>query len=78
LVKFLDDDGNEIKIVGGNQSVSITFQIGCIITVRDGQQVVLVRFWQESARNIKNARLYRGLPRVAELFEARSPKMQVC
>ena len=39
LVKFLGDDGNEIKVVGSNQPVSITFQIGCIITVRDGQQV---------------------------------------
>jgi DNA-directed RNA polymerase subunit beta' len=75
LVKFLDDDGNEIKIVGSNQSVSITFQIGCIITVRDGQQVsvgeVLARIPQETS---KTRDITGGLPRVAELFEARSPK----
>ena len=75
LVKFLDDDGNEIKIVGGNQSVGITFQIGCIITVRDGQQVsvgeVLARIPQETS---KTRDITGGLPRVAELFEARSPK----
>jgi DNA-directed RNA polymerase subunit beta' len=75
LVKFLDDDGNEIKVVGGNQAVSITFQIGCIITVRDGQQVsvgeVLARIPQETS---KTRDITGGLPRVAELFEARSPK----
>jgi DNA-directed RNA polymerase subunit beta' len=75
LVKFLDDDGNEIKMVGSNQSVSITFQIGCIITVRDGQQVsvgeVLARIPQETS---KTRDITGGLPRVAELFEARSPK----
>ncbi len=75
LVKFLDDEGNEIKIVGSNQFVSITFQIGCIITVRDGQQVtvgeVLARIPQETS---KTRDITGGLPRVAELFEARSPK----
>ena len=75
LVKFLDDDGNEIKMVGSNQPVSITFQIGSIITVRDGQQVsvgeVLARIPQETS---KTRDITGGLPRVAELFEARSPK----
>ena len=75
LVKFLDDEGNEIKIVGSNQPVSITFQIGCIITVRDGQQVsvgeVLAKIPQETS---KTRDITGGLPRVAELFEARSPK----
>jgi len=75
LVKFLGDDGNEIKVVGSNQPVSITFQIGCIITVRDGQQVsvgeVLARIPQETS---KTRDITGGLPRVAELFEARSPK----
>jgi len=75
LVKFLDEDDNEIKIAGSIQSVSITFQIGCIITVRDGQQVsvgeVLARIPQETS---KTRDITGGLPRVAELFEARSPK----
>jgi DNA-directed RNA polymerase subunit beta' len=55
--------------------VSITFQVGCIITVKDGQTVsvgdVLARIPQESA---KTRDITGGLPRVAELFEARSPK----
>ncbi|MDR4650807.1 MAG: DNA-directed RNA polymerase subunit beta' [Nitrosomonas sp.] len=75
LVKFMDDDGQEIKIAGSNQSVSITFQIGSIITVRDGQQVsvgeVLARIPQETS---KTRDITGGLPRVAELFEARAPK----
>ncbi len=75
LVKFLDDEGNEVKIAGNDLPVSITFQIGSIITVRDGQQVsvgeVLARIPQETS---KTRDITGGLPRVAELFEARSPK----
>ncbi|MEI8385165.1 MAG: DNA-directed RNA polymerase subunit beta' [Nitrosomonadaceae bacterium] len=75
LVKLLDEQDNEVKIAAGNLSVSITFQVGCIITVRDGQQVnvgeVLARIPQESS---KTRDITGGLPRVAELFEARSPK----
>ncbi len=74
-VKLLDESGNEIKMAGSDQSVNITFQIGCIITVRDGQDVgvgeVLARIPQETS---KTRDITGGLPRVAELFEARSPK----
>jgi DNA-directed RNA polymerase subunit beta' len=49
--------------------------VGALITVRDGQQVsvgeVLARIPQESQ---KTRDITGGLPRVAELFEARSPK----
>ena len=75
LVKLLDDNGNEVKLAGSDASVSITFQVGAIITVRDGQEVgkgeVLARIPQESS---KTRDITGGLPRVAELFEARSPK----
>jgi DNA-directed RNA polymerase subunit beta' len=74
-VKLLDDNGSEIKIAGSDQPVNITFQIGSIITVRDDQQVgvgeVLARIPQETS---KTRDITGGLPRVAELFEARSPK----
>jgi DNA-directed RNA polymerase subunit beta' len=74
-VKLLDDSGTEIKMAGSDQSVNITFQIGSIITVRDGQDVgvgeVLARIPQETS---KTRDITGGLPRVAELFEARSPK----
>ncbi len=74
-VKLLDGQGSEIKMAGSDQSVNITFQIGSIITVRDGQDVgvgeVLARIPQETS---KTRDITGGLPRVAELFEARSPK----
>jgi len=75
LVKLFDEMGNEVKLTGSDAAVSITFQVGAIITVRDGQEVgkgeVLARIPQEST---KTRDITGGLPRVAELFEARSPK----
>jgi DNA-directed RNA polymerase subunit beta' len=74
-VKLLTDTGEEVKIAGTDHAVAITFQVGSIIAVRDGQQVsvgdVLARMPQESA---KTRDITGGLPRVAELFEARAPK----
>ena len=74
-VKLLDGHGKEVKLAGTDQLVNITFQIGAIITVKNGQQVsvgeVLARIPQESS---KTRDITGGLPRVAELFEARSPK----
>jgi DNA-directed RNA polymerase subunit beta' len=75
LVRLLDDAGREVKITGTDTPISVTFQTGCIITVEDGQHVsvgeVLARIPQESS---KTRDITGGLPRVAELFEARSPK----
>ncbi|MDR2207617.1 MAG: DNA-directed RNA polymerase subunit beta' [Azoarcus sp.] len=74
-VKLIDDKGNEVKIAGSDHVVTITFQPGVLITVQDGQTVsigdVLARIPQESA---KTRDITGGLPRVAELFEARAPK----
>ncbi|MEN9559378.1 MAG: DNA-directed polymerase subunit beta [Pseudomonadota bacterium] len=74
-VKLLDADGNEIMMNGLTTPVTITFQIGCIIQVKEGQDVavgeVLARIPQETS---KTRDITGGLPRVAELFEARSPK----
>jgi DNA-directed RNA polymerase subunit beta' len=74
-VKLLTEGGEEVRIAGTEHAVSITFQVGSLITVKDGQQVsvgdVLARIPQESA---KTRDITGGLPRVAELFEARAPK----
>jgi DNA-directed RNA polymerase subunit beta' len=74
-VKLLDEKGEEVRIVGTDHAVAITFQVGSLITVKDGQQVsvgdVLAKIPQESA---KTRDITGGLPRVAELFEARAPK----
>ncbi|AZG13140.1 MULTISPECIES: DNA-directed RNA polymerase subunit beta' [Cupriavidus] len=74
-VKLLDANNQEVKIPGTDHSVTIGFQVGALITVKDGQQVhvgeVLARIPTESQ---KTRDITGGLPRVAELFEARSPK----
>ena len=74
-VKLFDESGEEVKIPGTEHAVAITFQVGSLITVKDGQAInvgdVLARIPQESA---KTRDITGGLPRVAELFEARAPK----
>lgn len=74
-VKLIDANGHEVKIPGTDHSVTIGFQVGALIQVRDGQDVgpgeVLARIPVEGQ---KTRDITGGLPRVAELFEARSPK----
>src|SRR5690606_26446280 len=74
-IKLLNEAGEEVKIAGTEHPVNISFPVGALITVRDGQQVsvgeILARIPQESQ---KTRDITGGLPRVAELFEARSPK----
>ena len=74
-VKLIDADGKEVKIPGTDHSVTIGFQVGALIQVRDGQDVgpgeVLARIPVEGQ---KTRDITGGLPRVAELFEARTPK----
>jgi len=74
-VKLIDSTGNEVKIPGTDHSVTIGFPVGALIQVRDGQDVgpgeVLARIPIEGQ---KTRDITGGLPRVAELFEARTPK----
>ncbi len=74
-VKLIDVNGQEVKIPGTDHSVTIGFPVGSLVQVRDGQDVgpgeVLARIPIEGQ---KTRDITGGLPRVAELFEARSPK----
>ena len=74
-IKLLDEQGDEVKLQGSQNPVNYTFQPKYIITVDDNQEVkvgdVLARIPLESS---KTRDITGGLPRVAELFEARSPK----
>ncbi|MES2248625.1 MAG: DNA-directed RNA polymerase subunit beta' [Pseudomonadota bacterium] len=74
-VKLIDAQGLEVKIPGTDHSVTIGFPIGALVQIRDGQDVgpgeVLARIPVEGQ---KTRDITGGLPRVAELFEARSPK----
>ena len=74
-VKLIDANNQEVKIPGTDHAVTIGFQVGALIQVRDGQDVgpgeVLARIPVEGQ---KTRDITGGLPRVAELFEARTPK----
>ena len=74
-VKLLNESGEEVKIPGTEHAVNISLPVGALIVVRDGQALsvgeVLARIPTESQ---KTRDITGGLPRVAELFEARSPK----
>jgi DNA-directed RNA polymerase subunit beta' len=74
-VKLIDAAGREVKIPGTDHSVTIGFPIGSLVQVRDSQEVgpgeVLARIPVEGQ---KTRDITGGLPRVAELFEARTPK----
>ena len=74
-IKLIDNNNNEIKIPGTKQSINICLPIGAIINVINNQKIskgeILARIPQEYQ---KTRDITGGLPRVAELFEARSPK----
>jgi DNA-directed RNA polymerase subunit beta' len=68
------ETGEPVRTEGGNP-VTYTMSVDAILSVEDGQAVkagdVVARIPREGA---KNKDLTGGLPRVAELFEARRPK----
>lgn len=75
MINLVDEKGEEVMIAGTDHPVNIGLQVDALITVKDGQKVevgeVLARIPIESQ---KTRDITGGLPRVAELFEARSPK----
>jgi len=75
FINLIDAKDEEVLIAGTDHPVNIGLQVGALITVKDGQKVevgeVLARIPIESQ---KTRDITGGLPRVAELFEARSPK----
>ena len=75
MVKLLDADGEELNIAGTDLPARYYLPSEAIITVSDGAEVgvgdILARIPQESS---KTRDITGGLPRVADLFEARKPK----
>jgi len=75
LVKLLDEEGNDIRIPSTEIAAQYFLPAGAIISIRDGDSVeigdVLARIPQESS---KTRDITGGLPRVADLFEARKTK----
>ncbi len=75
MFKLVDDTGKDINIPETDIPAQYYLPAGAIISVADGDQVdvgdVLARIPQESS---KTRDITGGLPRVADLFEARKPK----
>jgi DNA-directed RNA polymerase subunit beta' len=75
MVKLVDDKGNDVNIAGTEIPAQYSLPAGAIINLQDGANVsvgdVIARIPQESS---KTRDITGGLPRVADLFEARKPK----
>jgi DNA-directed RNA polymerase subunit beta' len=75
MVKLVDEKGNPMKIAGTELDAQYFLPAGAIVNLDDGAEVsvgdVIARIPQESS---KTRDITGGLPRVADLFEARKPK----
>jgi len=75
MVQLVDDAGEELKIPGTDIAAHYFLPAEAIVGLEDGAQVevgdVVARIPQESS---KTRDITGGLPRVADLFEARKPK----
>jgi DNA-directed RNA polymerase subunit beta' len=75
MIKLVDAKGNDVNIAGTNLPANYFLPGGALVNVTDGADVnvgdVLARIPQESS---KTRDITGGLPRVADLFEARKPK----
>jgi DNA-directed RNA polymerase subunit beta' len=75
MIQLVDSNGREIKIPGTELTAQYFLPPNALVAVEDGKQVkigeVVARIPQESS---KTRDITGGLPRVADLFEARKPK----
>ena len=75
MVKLVSDKGEDIFLVGTNVPAQYYLPVDAIINFEDGAKVgvgdVIARIPQERT---KTRDITGGLPRVADLFEARKPK----
>ena len=75
LVKLVDAEGNDLCYVGTDIPAHYLLPSGAVVSLQDSDEVevgdVIARIPQESS---KTRDITGGLPRVADLFEARKPK----
>jgi len=75
MVKLVDSKGKDLALAGTDIPAHYSLPQGAIISLEDGARVevgdVIARIPQESS---KTRDITGGLPRVADLFEARKPK----
>jgi DNA-directed RNA polymerase subunit beta' len=76
-IRLVDENGEDVAIAGTDIPATYVLPAGAIVSVEDGAEVdvgdVVARIPQESS---KTRDITGGLPRVADLFEARKPKEQ--
>jgi DNA-directed RNA polymerase subunit beta' len=74
-IRLIDEDGNDLMLPGTQLPATYVLPAGAIVNLEDGDTVavgdVIARIPQESS---KTRDITGGLPRVADLFEARKPK----
>ncbi|AOU98710.1 DNA-directed RNA polymerase subunit beta' [Acidihalobacter yilgarnensis] len=74
-IRLVDDDGSDLMLAGTQIPAVYALPAGSIVNLEDGDEVavgdVIARIPQESS---KTRDITGGLPRVADLFEARKPK----
>ncbi len=75
LLKLVDEHGKDLYFANSQVPAHYFVPVNGVVSVEDGQKIsvgtVLARVPQESS---KNKDITGGLPRVADLFEARKPK----
>ena len=75
MIRLEDADGNDLKLADTDIPAQYFLPGGAIVSLQDGEQVTVgdfvARIPQESS---KTRDITGGLPRVADLFEARKPK----
>jgi len=75
MIRLLDKKGKPLNIPGTEQLAQYYLPAGAVINCADGQDIrvgdIIARIPQESS---KTRDITGGLPRVADLFEARKPK----
>ena len=75
LIKLVDDKGGDLMLAGTDLPAVYALPADAVIDVQDGEAInvgdVIARIPQESS---KTRDITGGLPRVADLFEARKPK----
>ena len=78
-VKLIDAQGNEVKIPGTDHSVTIGFQVGALIQVRDGQgREAPAKCWPASRSKGQDARHHRRSAAWAELLRPARPGTRAC
>jgi DNA-directed RNA polymerase subunit beta' len=74
-ILIVDDKGNPLKIEGSNRVARYMLPVGANLVITDGEQIsagdTIAKIHRETT---KTKDITGGLPRVAELFEARKPK----